>query len=429
MAYPGGDIRVPFYGQRLRGGSGSAGLAPIICLHMSTPSRPTAPAVPARGREELAAPATQIVRDRDAYLGQSRDVGRRLTDDQYEFFVGGDPAQALQREFERLTPHYIALHDVGTSSSLRLLTAMAATTDAKVMRLSVRRQGHGVALATLQFVEIIASDGTTIRAYSTDIDSDSHSRHEMARVLMSRATLGVIVFGDLPQHALRPALQPLLDSIDIANPWRTRELLLVPMGAPAMLSPFAAGFVGRGVHTRVASQSPRPNDAWAQIGAAWHRLHHGAAPATPADSGPPPKEVEGNEEPTQPMGLRDVTARPMMPVAAWSDYVLRVASIKGMVSCCVFDRGSGRVLAHAGGRPSAEMLQALGERLLVTASEVGAMLGTGADIHDLEISFAGHHVLLRALPPHRGVVLHAVLDAVHGNLAIARAQLQRLDPK
>ena len=78
--------------------------------------------------DELAAPATQIVRDRDAYLGQSRDVGRRLTDEQVELFVADDPAAALQRELERLAPSYIALHDVGTSSSLRLLQAMAATT-------------------------------------------------------------------------------------------------------------------------------------------------------------------------------------------------------------------------------------------------------------------------------------------------------------
>lgn len=391
---------------------------------MNAPTRP--PIEPGRGSapgDDLSAPATQIVRDRDAYLGQNRDIGRRLTDDQFEVFVGGDPAQALEREFERLSPHYIALHDVGTSSSLKLLAAMASTTEAKLMRLAVRRQGHGVALATLQFVEIMASDGQVIRAYSTDIDSDSHSRHEMARVLMSHATLGVVVFGDLPQHALKPALQPLIDALG-SQTWRTRELLLVPLGAPALLSPFAAAFVSRGVHTRVAAQSPRPNDAWSQIGGAWHRLHHGGG--TTAEVPQP----QGNEpeEPTQPMGLRDVGAKPMLPVTAWSDYVNRCASIKGMISCCVFDRGSGRVLAHAGGRPPAELLQALGERLLITVGETGAMMGVGAEVQEAHVGYAQHHVMLRCLPHHRGVVLHAVLDAVHGNVILARQQLQRFDP-
>lgn len=378
--------------------------------------------------EELGAPATQIVRDRDAYLGQSREVGRRLTDDQYELFVSGDPAEALQREFDRLRPRYIALHDVGTSSSLRLLAAMASTTESKVMRLAVRRQGHGVALATLQFVEIVVSDGETIRAYSTDIDADSHSRHETARMLLSRATLGIVVFGDLPAHAVKPAVQPLLDAV-AAQPWATRELVLLPLGLPALLTPFAAAFVARGVHARVASQAPRASDAWTQIGAAWNRLHSGdvSAPATAVV--PPTAGTDDDIETTEPMGLRDIGARPAVaPPSAWNDYVNRVASIKGMVSCCVFDRTSGRVLAHAGGRPPAELLQSLGERLLVTASEVGALMGTNAHVQEAHIGYASHHLMLRALPQHRGVVLHAVLDAAHGNLILARQQLQRFDP-
>jgi hypothetical protein len=112
----------------------------------------------------------------------------------------------------------------------------------------------------------------------------------------------------------------------------------------------------------------------------------------------------------------------------WFDYVQRCASVKGMVSCCVFDRASGQPLAHAGGRPPAEVMQALGERLLSTAGDVGAIMGTGTEVTDATISFSTHHLLLRALPRHAGVVLYAVLDAPTGNLTVARAQLQRLDP-
>ena len=115
-------------------------------------------------RAELAAPATQIVRDREDYLGQGlQDVGRRIADDQVELFVSGDPAAALQQQFERLAPEFIALHDVGTSASLRLLGALAGAAGARVQRLSIRRQGHGVALAVLQFVEVPLADGQHVR--------------------------------------------------------------------------------------------------------------------------------------------------------------------------------------------------------------------------------------------------------------------------
>lgn len=392
---------------------------------MAHPTHPTPTPVRRPDLDELSAPATQIVRDRDAYLGQSRDIGRRLTDDQIELFVADDPALALQREIERLAPQYIALHDVGTSSSLRLLQAMAATTG-KVMRLTIRRQGQGVPLATLQFVEIGGSDGSTLRVYSTDIDADSHARHQIARVLVSHARLAVLVFGELPGHALAAAVQPMIDAAS-HDRWPNRQMLMIPLGAAAPVSSFAHAFGHAGLHVQVTPRVARPADAWTYIGSTWNQLE-GVAPPPPAPEPAAAAPVvrpaaDDDEEPTQPMGLGKVRGG-----INWFDYVQRCASIKGMVSCCVFDRGSGKPLAHAGGQPPAELMRSLGEQLLSTAGEVSTMMGTGTHVLEASISTPTHHVLLRALPTPPGVVLHAVLDAATGNPTLARAQLQRLDP-
>lgn len=368
--------------------------------------------------EELAAPATQIVRDRDAYLGQSSDIGRRLTDDQFELFVADDPAVALQRELARLSPAFIALHDVGTSSSLRLLQSMTASAG-RLMRLTVRRQGQGVPLATLRFVEINGSDGSALRVYSTDVDADTHARQQLARVLVSHARLAVLVFGELPAHALAAALQPLLDATR-NDSWPNRQMLMIPLGAPAPVSAFANRFSATGLHVQVTPRVARPADAWTYIGSSWNQLD-GVAPPQPAPAAVP--AAADDDEPTQPMGL----SRPQGGIN-WFDYVQRCTSIKGMISCCVFDRSDGKALAHAGGRPSADLMQALGEQLLSTVGEVGAIMGTGTEVLDASISFPAHHVLLHALPRHPGIVLHAVLDAATGNPTLARAQLQRLDP-
>ena len=398
----------------------------------NTPS--AGPARPRPDVDELAAPATQVVRDRDAYLGQSPDVGRRLTDDQIELFVGDDAALALQREFERLQPQYIALHDVGTSSSLRLLQSMAATTG-KVMRLTVRRQGHGVALATLRFVEIKGSDGSVLRVYSTDIDADTHGRHEIARVLLAHARLAVMVFGDLPPHALGAALQPLSESLSHGR-WPNRHLLMVPLGATTALKGFGDTFTERGVQVQVAPRVARATDAWSLIGTAWNQLDGLDSRPAPAPPAPAPGATAAAaaaaaraEARTQPMGLATDRAAPApREQVNWYDYAHRCISLKGMISCCVFNRADGHSLAHAGGRPPAEVMQALGERLLATAGDMGAMLGTGAEVNEATVSYASHHIMLRALPRYPGLVLHAMVDASTGNLAVLRAQLQRLDP-
>ena len=390
---------------------------------MSYPASHSNPVAQRPTTDDLSAPATQIVRDRDAYLGQNRDIGRRLTEEQVELFVGDEPAAALQREFERLNPQFIALHDVGTASSLRLLQAMASTTG-KVMRLTVRRQGHGVPLATLQFVEIGGSDGSALRVYSTDVDADTHARQLIARVLVSHARLAVLVFGDLPAHALAASMQPLVQAVGHER-WPGRQMLMIPLGAPAPVNAFVAPFSAAGLQVQVAPRVARATDAWSFIGSTWNQLDGVAAPAAPAAVAPTSVDAEA---PTEPMGL--AADRPSRRGGInWFDYVQRCASVKGMISCCVFDRSNGQALAHAGGRPPAEVMQALGERLLATAGDIGAMMGTGTAVTEATVSYATHHLMLRALPRQPGVVLHAVLDAATGNLALARAQLQRLDPQ
>ena len=117
-------------------------------------------------RDELLSPRTQIVVDPEAYLGQGQpDIGRRIADDRVELFVPGEAAQALQHEFTQHAPEFIALHDVGTRASLRLLGSLAGSAGGRLQHLAIRRQGTGEVLAELQFVEVPLADGTPLRLY------------------------------------------------------------------------------------------------------------------------------------------------------------------------------------------------------------------------------------------------------------------------
>ena len=395
-------------------------------------------------REELLSPATQIVRDREDYLGQGDlDIGRRIADDQYELFVTHEPTNALQQEFERLQPDFIALHDIGASSSLRLIGALAGAAGARVQRLSIRRQGAGVPLAVIQFVEAPLANGSKLRIYTTDINADSHTRQQMALVLLSRSRLGVLMVGELPPHALTAALAPLQEAVQHGH-WPNRDLLLLPLGSATALAAHAAQLAGRsGVTLRVTPQAARPADAWAFISGGWNRVQGqlgGAATLTTDLSHAVPKPpVPQAEAPTQQMDLADLPARqrtrpaPLatpMPVPGgvrWDDYAERCMTIKGAVSACVFDMHTLRPMAHAGGRPPAERLAAQGVILLSAMSDAGRALGLGTSAREACITLAGHHLLLRPVPRHPGVVLHVVVDANVGNATLARMQLERIE--
>ena len=401
-------------------------------------------------REDLLAPRTQIVNDRDAYLGQGRhDVGRRISEDQVELFVTGEPGQSLQQEFLLHAPEFIALHDVGISASLRLLTTLAGAAGARVQRLSIRRQGHGVALAVVQFVEVPLADGTPVRVYSTDINADGPTRTGMARALLGFSRLGVLMVGELPAHALTAQLSPLHEFLK-RGPWPNRDLLMVPLGSSIALAAQGAQLAHHSdVAVHVTPHAAKPKHVWTFVGGAWNRLH--GAPngqrALPTDleRAVPKPRVPDAEAATLPMSLNpparpaappprmappleSITPMPVPGTTSWKTYVDRCALIKGTISCCVFDTHSLQIMAASGGPPAADRLAQQGAALLSAMNDASRALGLGPARAEASISTTSHHLLLRPVPGHPGVALHQVLQASAGNLTLARMQLERVEP-
>jgi hypothetical protein len=392
---------------------------------------------------ELLSPATQIVGDTDTYLGSaSSDIGRRIADDQLELFVSCHPAEAMLQHLAQRAPDFIAIHDIGTNTSARLLSAVAAAASRKLQKLLIRRQGYGVALATLQFVELPLTPGRNLRIYSTQIDADTQTRHQLAQVLLAHSRLAVVMIGELPPHALESNLQPLRDAIATGS-WPNRQMLLVPLAPAATLPAQAATLPGRsGVMVSTTPQASRPAEAWSFISGAWNRLNAAEVPraSTPQPEVPRPSVPEyappptaASYAPTQPLELNPmpVTAQqaavPSSGNALWNDYVRRCAAIKGVIECCVFDIDQQRSLAHSGTQRMAERLAAKGAMLHAVMTDCANVLGLGPANPDAAITLTQHYLLLRPMPGRARIALHLLIDRHHGNIGLARAQLQQID--
>ncbi|MBC8056362.1 MAG: hypothetical protein H7Y61_07265, partial [Rhizobiales bacterium] len=224
--------------------------------------------------------ATQFLGDENDYLAPEKqtDIGRQTGTNERELFVSCAPDLAIQQQFEHLRPEFIAVHDIATASSRKLLTGIAAASGRAVQKLLIRRQGYGTALATLEFVELPTADGSAMRMYSTEADADTASRHGLARMLLAFSRLGVMMVGDLPGHAIASALKPFHEFM-LAGPWPNRQMLLLPLASGSTL--VAQGMEmarGTGVNVRTTPQVTRPADAWGFINGTWSRLRDNAQP-------------------------------------------------------------------------------------------------------------------------------------------------------
>jgi hypothetical protein len=387
-------------------------------------------------RQDAADPKTQVQRDKEDYLANAaRDVGRLVGAGQWELFVVSSPESAMQMQFEHLQPEYIAIHDIGTSSSRRLLAGLAAASQGIVQKLVIRRQGYGVALATLEFVELPVTGGPPLRLYTTEVDADTHSRHELAHVLLGHSRLGVVMVGDLPPHALPGALLPLSDAI-AANSWPNRQLLVLPLSTGSALAAQAAKLgVGRGIEVRTTPQVTRPAEAWSFISGSWNRMREQLVssgvtlPLIGASATPSRRATDAPPDPLPMQPMPDVPkagARPQAHTPLMA-YVQQCAELKGVVSCCAFEVATQKPIAHAGARPGPAVLAAQGAALYATLVDTGRQLGLGPSQPDAAVTLASHHLLLRAIPGQQGIALHVVLDRSGTNLTLVRLQLQRLD--
>jgi hypothetical protein len=387
---------------------------------------------------ELTHVATQILTSRDEYLApERREIGRRIGDQHHEMFVVCDPAEAMQQQFQQWASDFIAIHDVASDSSPRILAGLASATQRKVQKLVIRRQGHGMALATLEFAELPGANGQMLRVYSTRVDADTQQRHELARVLLAYSRLGVVMVGDLPQHALEAALQPLRDGIG-RGPWPSRNLLFVPLSPPGALHQQVSMLSGRsGVQVSIAPQAVKPSDAWGAISNAWNRVRGDASSAAAPQSVPRdpvafpapvrPAPAATRPLPMQPMPPTRPAAVPAEPDNPWQAYVRQCIDITGMISCCVFELATQRTLAHAGARPGPASLATQGAALHEAANSAAKAMGLTVAAPDLSITLNDHHLLVRAIARHPGLALHAVLDSHAANLMLVKMKLQRLD--
>lgn len=241
----------------------------------------------------------------DGWAASPGDIGRRVGETMWDMSVVCEAAEALSLQFDVLQPLYLAVHDIGGTTSRRLLAGVAAAMQLPVHTLTVRRQGYGNLLARLEFVELTSRGGASqaaqrVRIYSTQTpDTEEIARKQVADVLLGRAALAVVIVdGDVSAAALAVALAGLQNAMN-EPAWTNRHTLLMPLRAIPGLKAQAA-HLGRehGIEVQVSPAIVRPFDAWNFVRSRWNALAElGESTMMPL------------EDPTSPLGRAAQAAR------------------------------------------------------------------------------------------------------------------------
>jgi hypothetical protein len=206
--------------------------------------------------------ATQIMaRDSDdPRVAGSRDIGRLTGPNTRELFVTCDAAEALRLQFDHLQSLHVALHDIGGNVSRQLLRQLAAHGGSAVQKLTIRQQGYGTLLASIEYATYTSPEGHSVHIYSTDVQSTPAGQQAVSRALMEHAQVSVVLLAELPGQGSGNALRQMMQWVHVPA-WICPSLLIMPLGPAAAQAAGAqsAQVVQRhGMLVRAAPQPSRP---------------------------------------------------------------------------------------------------------------------------------------------------------------------------
>lgn len=372
---------------------------------------------------------TRIERSEHDYLDEPADIGRAVGNHTRELFVACEPAEALQQQLDFLRPRYIVLHDIGSrGAGKRLLHAVAAAAARPVERLTVRRQSYGTTLAAIDYVDCPARSGAPVRLFSTDIDADTPSRTALARVLLGRATLAVVLVGDVPAHAFGEMLQPLRDGL-FAPDWRCAHLQFMPLApsSRAALAGLAGALgLGSGIQCQIAPLVTRPADAWTFLSSTWNHLQNAEHPN--GHDAPLLDPVAPGRDAMTPMPVHGApSAAPASPIAPIERFTLEIHALGGVQAACVFEITTSRVLAHAGSAFQGSELARRGSLLLAAGSSTRRQLRIIGQADEVLVMGGTQALGVRALQSQPGLALHLVYHPAQTSWTQLRPRLMAMD--
>ncbi|MDQ5898532.1 MAG: hypothetical protein QG612_2618 [Pseudomonadota bacterium] len=375
--------------------------------------------------------ATQIQNSVSDYLDEPADIGRPVGNNTRELFVSCEPSEALQQQLEFLRPSYVVLHAIASRGARRMMHAVATAAGQPVERLQVRRQSYGTTLAGIDYVDCPGSQSRRVRLYSTDIDADSPTRAALSRVLLANATLGVVLIGDLPAHALGDALQPLREMI-FHPQWQCRHLQMIPVaaGSHAAMTGMIAGLgLGSGLDCRLSSPVTRPAEAWALLSGRWNELENSRrpdgtgvllAPFPPVGEAstlqPMPAPAAGTERPT--------LAAQTTPLER---FALELHALSGVQAACVFDVATSRVIAHAGAAARGPDLARRGSLLLAAGNSARRQLQIPGQADEVMVMGSTEALGVRTMLSQPGLAMHLVYRPTQTSWMQLRPRLMALD--
>jgi hypothetical protein len=393
----------------------------------------------------------------EAYLGRNdRILGTRVGDNAHEMFAICPAGEALQLHFEQHAPNFIAVHDVGSTWSPTFLHELGAALKLPPQVLTIRRQGTGVALATLQFIELPSQRGRPVRVYITAVDADTATRKHVADTLLAFSRLGVLLVDAMPDHMLGTQFNLLRDRM-MTVPWNNRDLLMVPRGEVPRLGEHGQRLVdGSLVHVRSAPRTTQTATVWRAIHESWSALraeitssfaplHAGTtpspqamaprpmptvAPSAAAAQAPAPStplgQVGGAPITLRPFGAPGV-ADPAPPATGAAGFAQACAALRGAVGCVVFDRTSRHIVAlSSNGVDPSNWIPGVAVSLKAANALNDALGGSDATVESVA-TLERHVILSRTIARHPNLGIAIGFDKAQANLVLHRAQLQRLD--